>query len=107
MRIGNPVHVTAVAVRDSIVPQVGFENAVVTNSNLFQDPLGKGAAGPACISADPMFVDGKNFDYRLKRGSPCIGKASDGGDIGCRYTPEMIELCKVALDLRRKGTLKF
>ena len=28
-------------------------------------------------------------------------------DIGCRYTPEMIELCKQALDLRRRGILKF
>ena len=54
-----------------------------------------------------MFVDPTNLDYRLKPGSPCIGKASDGGDIGCRYTPEMIELCKVALDLRRRGILKF
>ena len=34
-------------------------------------------------------------------------RASDGGDIGCRYTPEMIELCKVALDLRRRGILEF
>ena len=54
-----------------------------------------------------MFVDPKNFDYRLMPTSPCIGKASDGGDIGCRYTPEMIELCKQALELRRKGILKF
>jgi hypothetical protein len=29
------------------------------------------------------------------------------GDIGCRYTPETIELCTQALDLRRKGFLKF
>jgi hypothetical protein len=43
----------------------------------------------------------------LQSGSPCIGKASDGGDIGCRYTPEMIDLCKQALELRRRGILKF
>ena len=39
--------------------------------------------------------------------SPCIGKASDGGDIGCRYTPEMIEMCKILLDLRARGIIKF
>jgi len=35
---------------------------------------------------------------------PRRGKASDGGDIGCRYTPEMLRL---ALELRRKGIIKF
>jgi hypothetical protein len=63
--------------------------------------------GPGCLSANPMFRDPTNLDYRLQPGSPCIGKASDGGDIGCRYTPEMIELCKVALELRRRGIIKF
>jgi len=28
-------------------------------------------------------------------------------DLGCRWTPEMLEFCKVALDLRRRGILKF
>ena len=41
------------------------------------------------------------------RGSPCIGKASDGGDIGYRYTPEMIEMVQKALELRAKGIIKF
>jgi hypothetical protein len=63
--------------------------------------------GTGCVSANPMFGDPSNLDYRLMPGSPCIGKASDGGDIGCRCTPEMIELCKQALELRRKGILKF
>jgi len=39
--------------------------------------------------------------------SPCIGKASDGGDIGCRYTPEMIEIIQKALELRAKGIIEF
>jgi len=63
--------------------------------------------GNGCSVADPMFRDQKNLDFRLNPGSPCIGKASDGGDIGCRYTPEMIELCKIALELRSRGVIKF
>jgi len=34
-------------------------------------------------------------------------EALDGGDIGCRYTPEMLETLRLALDLRRKGVIKF
>jgi hypothetical protein len=63
--------------------------------------------GKGCFVANPMFRDPTSLDYRLQSGSPCIGKASDGGDIGCRYTPEMIDLCKQALELRRRGILKF
>jgi len=63
--------------------------------------------GKGCFSAKVGFRDPANLDYRLMPGSPCIGKASDGGDIGCRYTPEMIDLCKVALELRRRGIIKF
>jgi len=63
--------------------------------------------GKRCFIADPQFRDPKNFDYQLKPTSPCRGKASDGGDIGCRYTPEMLEMLKLALELRRKGIIKF
>jgi len=54
-----------------------------------------------------MFASPQNFDYRLMPTSPCRGKASDGGDLGCRYTPEMIEILQVALELRRRGIIKF
>ncbi len=48
-----------------------------------------------------------NFDYRLRPGSPGTGRASDGGDIGCRYTPGMIEIIQKALELRAKRIIKF
>ena len=60
-----------------------------------------------CLSADPQFRDPANLDYQLMPTSPCIGRASDGGDIGCRYTPEMIEMVQKALELRAKGIIKF
>jgi len=27
--------------------------------------------------------------------------------MGCRYTPEMLEMLKLAFELRRKGIIKF
>ncbi|HUT93956.1 MAG TPA: hypothetical protein VMY37_31120 [Thermoguttaceae bacterium] len=44
-----------------------------------------------------------DLDYRLLPISPCIGKASDGGDPGCRYTPEMIEVVQKTLQLEATG----
>jgi len=34
-------------------------------------------------------------------------KASDGGDIGCHSTPEMLEMLEKARELRKKGIIKF
>jgi len=63
--------------------------------------------GEGCLVQNPLFAAPRAFDYRLLPGSPCIGKASDGGDIGVRWTPEMLELCKIALELRARGVIKF
>jgi len=63
--------------------------------------------GKGCFSQDPQFVNPKALDYRLLPSSPCVGKASDGGDLGCRYTPEMIEMLTLALQLRQQGIIKF
>ncbi|MDY0169207.1 MAG: protein kinase [Thermoguttaceae bacterium] len=63
--------------------------------------------GQNCFSADPLFLDPQNLDYRLSPKSPCLGKASDGGDLGVHYTPEMMEIIKVALELRARGIIKF
>jgi len=76
------------------------------------DVFGKGylllaKAGKGCFSKDPQFRNPKEFDYRLKLDSPCRKKASDGGDVGLRHTPEMLELLKKALELRKKGVIKF
>jgi len=71
-------------------------------------PLGELAqAGKRCLKAAPQFVDAKIGDYRLKPTSPCRKRASDGGDIGCRFTPEMLEMLKLAHELRKKGIIKF
>jgi serine/threonine protein kinase len=68
---------------------------------------GRSAAGRGCFNADPKFRDPQNLDFRLMPNSPCRKKASDGGDIGVRYTPEMVEIIKAALELRRRGIIKF
>jgi len=45
-----------------------------------------GWAGEGNIDADPLFVDPDGGDYCLQDGSPCIGVASDAGDMGyCPY----------------------
>jgi hypothetical protein len=64
-------------------------------------------AGTGCISVEPQFTDAKNLDFTLSKKSPCRGKASDGGDLGVTYTPEMIEVIKMAFLLRQQGVIKF
>ena len=90
---------------DEIVWDTGAGRHQIENCDLFGGARPDGSRN--CISSNPHFVNPDKFDYRLMPTSPCIGKASDGGDIGCRYTPEMIELCEKALELRAKGIIKF
>ena len=63
--------------------------------------------GTNCSTGDPMFADPKNVNFQLLPNSPCRKKASDGGDLGVRYTPEMLEIMRVAFELRRRGLIKF
>jgi len=57
------------------------------------------------ISADPIMCDTTENDYSLAIGSPCLGSASDGGDIGafgygCDLpSPEQPEVDRIGLDL--------
>ena len=60
-----------------------------------------------CATAAPRFRDPINFDFSLMPNSPGVEKASDGGDVGCEYSQEMIDLCKQALELRKQFTIKF
>jgi len=102
---------TPVVLRDCIVAKVKADVAggVVENCNVFGDPpyINLAKPGKGCFSRDPQFRDPEHFDYRLKPTSPCRGKASDGGDMGCRFTPEMLEMLQKALELRKKGIIKF
>jgi serine/threonine protein kinase/tetratricopeptide (TPR) repeat protein len=59
------------------------------------------------FAAIPQFPNPNMLDYSLAPTSPCKGKASDGGDLGVRYTPEMIEMCQIALKLRAQGVIDF
>ena len=95
---------------DSIVAQVrAGPGHQIEHCNVYGKPPfgGKAKPGKGCFSKNPQFRDPKNFDYRLKPTSPCRKKASDGGDVGCRYTPEMIEMMKKAQELRKKGIINF
>ena len=60
-----------------------------------------------CFQATPQFRDPAHLDYSFKEKGPCRGKASDGGDIGCHYTPEMFEMCKIARELGVREIIKF
>jgi hypothetical protein len=96
------------SVSDSILSTVVSEKqgTTVMFSNVTR-VSGLATLGEGCLSADPQFMDAKNFDYRLGPKSPCRKKASDGGDLGCHYTPEMIEVLREALILRQQGLIKF
>jgi len=81
----------------------------IENCNVYGNPpfVDFAAPGKGCFGGDPQFIDPQNLDYRLRPTSPCRGRASDGGDVGFRYTPEIIDLVKIALELRRRGIIKF
>ena len=92
-----------ISVNDGIANDIQYCNLVdAKQSTIYQKDAIK-----ACFSAPPRFRDPANLDYRLVPDSPGTRAASDGGDIGVRYTPELMELCRVALELRMKGVIKF
>ena len=98
-------------VSDSIIPDLTPQKG----RNVFKNccVIAKGPPRPlpqlgrGCFRADPMFRDPDNLDYRLHPRSPCRGRASDGGDLGFRYTQSILELLQVAQRLKQKGMLDF
>jgi hypothetical protein len=42
--------------------------------------------GAGCISVNPLWVNPDAGDFHLQAGSPCDNTASDGGDMGYRYS---------------------
>ncbi|MFH1265289.1 MAG: protein kinase, partial [Planctomycetota bacterium] len=104
--VGTPNRLT-----DSIVLSIQSSDADATIEycNVYGNPpfIHEAKPGKGCFALDPQFVNPTHFDYRLRPTSPCIGKASDGGDLGCRFTPKMIEMLNLALELRAKGIIKF
>ena len=98
--------------RNSILPSLecGKPGGNVNCCNVHGDPprfINEAKPGKGCFSAAPQFRNPDLFDYRLKPTSLCRKRASDGGDLGCRYTPEMLEMLKLAHELRKKGIIKF
>ena len=59
------------------------------------------------MSRNPLLNSAKAFDYRLRAASPCRKKASDGGDLGCRYTKQMQAMLQLANKLRTRGIIQF
>ena len=105
------LHGPPCSISDSILPSIlatkpGHQ---ITHCCLYGDKpfLDQAQPGEGCFRANPQFANPNVFDYRLLPTSPCIGKASDGGDIGVRYTPEMMEMLQLALELRAKGAIEF
>lgn len=48
-----------------------------------ENNYGEVTGGDNDIEQNPKFTDPDEGDYTLKKDSPCIGAASDGGNIGC------------------------
>lgn len=87
----------SVTVTDSIILSSCCEPCALADNGVsdgyhkmvFKNCLGIGLNGWTDASAgnietwNPKFVNPRLGDYRIAAGSPCIGAASDGGDIGC------------------------
>jgi hypothetical protein len=73
---------TAVRAFDGAVITVTYSDIWNNNVNFESDVQ----AGTGCLYANPLYQNGANGDFALQQGSPCIGAASDGNNIGNTVT---------------------
>lgn len=91
------------SVPSSITRRAGGIALFLLFASLLSDRAKAAAGDPR--PRDPLLRGPADLDLRLRPTSPCRGKAADGGDLGCRLTPQMSEMIKLALDLRRRGVI--
>jgi hypothetical protein len=58
-----------------------------------------------CVSLPARFRRPAALDYRLAAESASRGRASDAGDMGVRYTPDMLEMSKAVAALVAEGVI--
>jgi len=94
---------------DSIIGEIRSDraNTRIEHCDVFKGYHALAQPGKNCFKADPKFSNAKQYDYRLLPVSPCLNKASDGGQLGVRFTPEMLEILQQAAALRQRGAIKF
>ena len=98
-------------VLDSITSQIDASKHAtrIDHCNVYGKPpfIEFARPGKRCMSRNPLLYNLKAFDYRLRSASPCRKKASDGGDLGCRYTKQMQAMLQLANKLRTRGIIQF
>ena len=57
-----------------------------TIADWYNDAGTQPSCSGGCLNADPLFVDTGAKDFHLQSGSPCKNAATDGGDMGYRYS---------------------
>jgi hypothetical protein len=98
------------ALLDSIVVlgiEAWIEDVRIDHCNVLGKTSALARYGLGNSAVEPRFVNPAALDYHLKADSPCRSKASDGGDLGFRFSPETWDLLQRAIELRKRGYLEF
>ena len=68
----------------TITVDIDYSDVWNNTSGSYND-LSKITVGSGCISSDPLYVNALGGNFRLGTGSPCLGSASDEGNMGYVY----------------------